>query len=1096
MKQKYLMIIMSIVTLVVSSFIVAGSARAMYLSDGATQAASGGGWSLPADMGTCVTGIQADGTLITNTTITNKRDCLAYTFPAYTTQAACSSTSNTESAAHLWTNTCVDATGNGISLKDLDLNATTCTQKGGTYKSACTSNWQYLGKSGNGTDGFCYAKINVTAQYGTQAACVGANSAIIPMNNPWSSGVCSYGFGLNNGLVASAVKNMNGSTTVAANSYIPDLTSAAYNNMGKCLLAGFSWNNYTLYGGTTSTMSSGAGVATVATNVLSGNNNCLRCHSSIAQYNSVAERWKESYLLQGHKNMLRKATANMVWGGPDANGNIALYTAAATGNIDWSVPQASVSGTNYPLLYIFGDWMAPAPAGLDLLVNVGGRVKYNGSSTYSCSACHTTGYSNQTPAYCNGNLSMTSKTACDTWKYPTGMTTAQRSVWTEAGLCSLSSYVNSTDCSAASATWYPTTGLTGVAGAEPNATYPGLNWSSSATASFAPAWDQNGIECTRCHMATWPEVFDSSLNAKSGNGHDFGSVTSTGAAITNLCYGCHQSMAKTTNGSGLDVDLANPTSPALSIAATTHDFSGHPIGNEFLNSPHQRFNGTAVPNALGKYDIAPWTPGTTSSFAATGTFGTQFNDMKCSQSTYYAGGQVHEVKTQSDCTTAGGAWSARTDQGTCTSCHDTHNSIFTNSGKDPIKRECTDCHSAGTNMNKTQAVPVTVFNHPQGGVGSGTPFDTNLGGSSCEVCHMPIASSSGFKMHLWRVNTDPNYSTFPTLTAFNAGQKLANTITENYVAANGSTASYSNAIAMDVDLVCGQCHGGSAGSTAVKNSAPYKSKIELAGYAVNMHDNNPLPRFTWSQSNNNAISFDASNSYCPNGTCTYTWNFGDTSVTGGGTGTGQTVSHTYTGAVAGVNSYNVVLTVNDPYTAASPTTNSVTVNMAPTVAETSFGPTPVSPYMTVNLQDSSTAGSSITVNWGDGSALSTGLAGGLFTHTYTRNNTVTVVHTATVQGISASENLQVTVPAKYTVTGRITNAAGTPLSSVSLTLKLNSVTKGITSTDANGNYTFINVVPGSYNINAAKSGYTFASPADTVVVTTGSLTAVNFSSSN
>src|SRR5208283_5925003 len=139
---------------------------------------------------------------------------------------------------------------------------------------------------------------------------------------------------------------------------------------------------------------------------------------------------------------------------------------------------------------------------------------------------------------------------------------------------------------------------------------------------------------------------------------------------------------------------------------------------------------------------------------------------------------------------------------------------------------------------------------------------------------------------------------------------------------------------------------------------------------------------------------------------------------------------------------------------------------------------------------------SISINWGDGSTASTGSAGGIFTHTYSSNNTYTIVASATLQGLVASQNLQAIVPTKYTVGGTVTNLAGTPLSGVSLQLKLNGVAKAAATTASNGTYSFINVVAGTYTITATKSGYTFASPAATVTVTSGNVTGANFSSAN
>jgi hypothetical protein len=88
-------------------------------------------------------------------------------------------------------------------------------------------------------------------------------------------------------------------------------------------------------------------------------------------------------------------------------------------------------------------------------------------------------------------------------------------------------------------------------------------------------------------------------------------------------------------------------------------------------------------------------------------------------------------------------------------------------------------------------------------------------------------------MHVWRINSDAAYSTFPTKAEFEGNtKKIANT------AADGA---YANAVWVDIDLACGQCHGGSAGASAVKNGAPYWSKASLAVWAKAMHTPKPSP---------------------------------------------------------------------------------------------------------------------------------------------------------------------------------------------------------------------------------------------------------------
>jgi hypothetical protein len=142
-------------------------------------------------------------------------------------------------------------------------------------------------------------------------------------------------------------------------------------------------------------------------------------------------------------------------------------------------------------------------------------------------------------------------------------------------------------------------------------------------------------------------------------------------------------------------------------------------------------------------------------------------------------------------------------------------------------------------------------------------------------------------MHLWRINTDANYRTFPTATEFGIGapatRKNANTAPDG---------SYTNAVWVDVDYACGQCHGGSFGPDATQNDAPYLSKQDLALLAKGMHNNTgPTVSFTTSMDSNTVTLRDAStdDSILPDNAITVNWGDG-TSSTGNA---GDVFSHAY-----------------------------------------------------------------------------------------------------------------------------------------------------------------------------------------------------------
>jgi hypothetical protein len=154
-----------------------------------------------------------------------------------------------------------------------------------------------------------------------------------------------------------------------------------------------------------------------------------------------------------------------------------------------------------------------------------------------------------------------------------------------------------------------------------------------------------------------------------------------------------------------------------------------------------------------------------------------------------------------------------------------HNSLFV-VGQEGLRKECVSCHN---NSTYASDVPGTAqassISHP---TGAGTPEGVDPA-DPCVVCHMPKPTGGDFPMHVWRINSDPNYSTFPSAASYGAGttpvRKNANT------AADGS---YTNAVWVDLDLSCGECHGTSG-------TAHLISKAGLASYAAAMHSGGGAP---------------------------------------------------------------------------------------------------------------------------------------------------------------------------------------------------------------------------------------------------------------
>jgi hypothetical protein len=865
----------------------AGNALAIYAGDGTKPNGATGGWDIT-DYGQCIAGIKADGTMIVDTNHNKSRsDCIDHTYVGsdYNSSANCTKTSgrsNGDDLSHYWTNTCIDGSGNGINMDGLDRTATNCALKGGTWTSACIGSWVYTGSGtsdnpvlGNGDPGFCYTTI-VTGSTATPVDGGYNTAGTCPTGTPGftasGSGAtykCTYSYGVA-GIVNANLSYKDGSgVSVPINTY----TDLRFVTQGQCLFGGGSWSTGTIKSGVTTLGTTTISRLATVTNTRAG---CLECHNSASQNNQYAERWKEPYMKTGHKNMLRKVTAGSIWAGPDGVNYEA--TGWANGSLNFTTATASATAgttlfTDKPLMYIFGDWMAAAPAGLDVIVAMEtSTAKYNGASTYSCAPCHTTGWSNPT-----------------------------------AGICVVGSVAksaaNEAACTALGGTWTAMNGVQGAAAfdkaTEPGASFPAMAQANGTINGITGKWDRDGIMCSRCHATTFPAVmqptyttqaacetagfyWSSSAGCSETGTHNNTPSSTRNQLVTQICFGCHQSIGKVANNTGADTDLGNP---ALNIPATATDFTSHPITNQFLNSPHAQYTVTSgngiAPNSLGKYSLVG---------NAASQYASAFKGSLCRSSTTAGGGSIlaevwknganARIASLEDCNLANGKGTASApdstsygywqteNQGSCTTCHDVHQSLFDPAAEEPLKRECDTCHHI--DMSKT--------NHP---TGFNTPWDKTKHVNACEVCHMPKATDAGFPIHLWRISTDVNYKTFPD----GVTKKNAN------VDADGK-------IWIDVDIACGQCHGGSKGAGATKDGAFYRSKSQLATWASSFHNGGqddgggvqPTVGKGAVTTNLYTVSFtDASTTGA-----TISVNWGDGNVDTGNAG--ETFTHTYTRA--------------------------------------------------------------------------------------------------------------------------------------------------------------------------------------------------------
>lgn len=123
-------------------------------------------------------------------------------------------------------------------------------------------------------------------------------------------------------------------------------------------------------------------------------------------------------------------------------------------------------------------------------------------------------------------------------------------------------------------------------------------------------------------------------------------------------------------------------------------------------------------------------------------------------------------------------------------------------------------------------VDLTTINHLPG---PGTPLEEVEEGEAweaCVSCHMPGG------LHLFRINPDPAYSTFPpaAITATSSAQctAIGGTWSSAGCTVNANAAPdglFTNAAWVDLDHACGQCHGGGTAPAATTGTTVAGSKV-------------------------------------------------------------------------------------------------------------------------------------------------------------------------------------------------------------------------------------------------------------------------------
>ncbi len=570
---------------------------------------------------------------------------------------------------------------------------------------------------------------------------------------------------------------------------------------------------------------------------------CLGCHYHQSQTSSVGT----AYLLSGHKNTLRKVTPGQPWAGPDGNTyntSDAYYQSGSTYNwtagtvnvgscdpLSVSLPLLGYSGLidptcsggaglygaqNLPLYYLFGGWMyyggnsGTGSPQLNSVFQGGFTGEQYPNGTFDCARCHATGYN----------------------------------------------FV-----SANSATGSADTGAPTFAGPEPTiqtsttgtGTYTAITdaqmqrWPSDMGSGSDSSWYLSGVQCERCHIAEASylstsltlgiidhEGYTSSPNASQTM------IAPNDQSSTALCMQCHREETISTASGGTITptyppvaqdtgycsDLLNYSYSQCTTAGGTWIYRpivSHAQGTEFLNSPHAEFNATLSMAAQNSPNLYLGTEVTTSAnyLATVGT---------------PEGGFFTETSGSNNGQNKG-----------CTGCHDPHfttvvtpsqyqaNNALYYTLQGNLQTNCDGCHG-----DITSNILATI-KHP---VGPGTPFPTGTGSDvpgACVVCHMQAASPDPNnptlgvpQSHFFRISADPNYYTFPTAAQYYGGNTALNTATD-------TVTGFTGAIWNDVDVACGQCHGGGQtgqnpyGIAPPNPAPPAFTRTYLANAATGMH---------------------------------------------------------------------------------------------------------------------------------------------------------------------------------------------------------------------------------------------------------------------
>lgn len=724
----------------------AGNSGAMYLTDGANEV-SPGVYENPND-GMCIVGVAANGDMLVDTSITNARDCVAYTtgLTGMTTQAQCITAggAGNNGYKHTWatTNTCINSAAPtvAISLEGLDRTLAMCQSKGGTTLTPtglCVAyGWQYRNRKADGTVpvvankpattrgvvaadnlGFCYAPVRMTTP-GTFDAltCPSINNLPKYCNAGTQIGLaCTNDATCTGGGAGSCVRNTTDWPDCASNNPVPASTSIGCQTP-EAYSDGLGW-------------SYASGQCIYAYGV-KGYANAAITKADNTTYAAAAAIVPANYTTQG--DCLSQGFTWDNW--------LPITATSLVSNVS-----TTLGSTDYRKF----DTTTPVASG-------GGQ--FHSGTGAVCTKCH----SDQSRAYMERNkpayIDTGHKKAADDLLKPwaTNFTSAN-SAWGIKGV----------QCNICHGTARP-----GQADLLQVST--GTSPAPAGTAKYASGHQNLALGtaatqlCFECHgTATTPETDNPALVIPVSAG-EFSNTSMGLAPIANQFL--NSPHAKYTGNS---VPLSLTTKANYGTTFVGYNCRTAANGTSYLTTVYQT-------GAVGLIHFLDSITNTDCTNAGNGS------------ATSGAAGFWQREGSNTDSATAN-----RTDAGNCTTCHDVHWSLdSTAEHAEPLRRECTTCHvdpgSQLASASSARQIVIANIVHPTvPGSPVGIATASGKPNESCEICHMPKLTANGQFVHLWRISTDASYVT--------AG-------------ATGVNLDVNGKAWVDLGSACGQCHkSGGAG---------------------------------------------------------------------------------------------------------------------------------------------------------------------------------------------------------------------------------------------------------------------------------------------